>query len=267
MTRLDLLPKNATGLERTLSQSIDRMEDLQPGVAALRGFKHTPPPALLPFLIWEYGLQDVALYVPDFAEVIVEGIAFQRLRGTLASIHRALNWIGRDGTVEEVSPHLVKWWWFQLHLPGQERNTSFVTDIIGLVNSAKPVRSTLARITAGYDVRGFRLNASRLNGGGLLNSWSGVQRRDGEPVLSLLNRRSTGLVGGQLAEFGLADMRHVGRLLKTQALIAVEQKSGFGATPNSRASDYDDPDTVFFNNASFSDMPFGVPSVLVQTGS
>ena len=35
------------------------------------------------------------------------------------------------------------------------------------------MRSEFARVTAGFDVRGFRLDARRLNGGGMLNSGRG----------------------------------------------------------------------------------------------
>src|SRR3954471_6709477 len=102
MARLHLLPHNSTPLERALSESLDWLDELQPGVVELRGFKHSPQPNMLPFLIQEYGFQDVARYVPDFAQVIKEGLQFQRQRGTHAAVHRALKWIERDGTLEEM---------------------------------------------------------------------------------------------------------------------------------------------------------------------
>ena len=179
-------------------------------------------------------------------------------------MHRGLSWIDTDGTIEENPVDRFKRWWFQLHLPGEAANTTFVSPMIAITRASKPMRSEFARVTAGFDVRGFRLDARRLNGGGLLNSWSGVRRAEGEPLLSLRRRQPTQLVEGAMAELAMTERRHIGRLLKTPALIAVEQKSRFGATPNSRFADYYDPDTVPFNSAPFSDLPFSVPSIVAQ---
>ena len=91
-------------------------------------------------------------------------------------MHCGLSWIDADGTVEENPVDRFKRWWFQLHLPGEAANTNFVSPMIAIARASKPLRSEFARVTAGFDVRGFRLDARRLNGGGFLNSWSGVRR-------------------------------------------------------------------------------------------
>jgi hypothetical protein len=67
-----------------------------------------------------------------------------------------------------------------------------------------------------------------------------------------------------MAKLAMTEMRRIGRLLKTPALIAVEQKSGFGAAASGQLADYQDPASVPFSNAPFMDLPFGVPAIVVQ---
>jgi P2-related tail formation protein len=170
--RRDLLPRNATAAEKALSAALDRLPELSPGAQAIRGFKFNPVPAFVPFLIVEYGLGEIEdfFYAGDWRRILAEGIVWQRLRGTPAAMHRGLSWIGSDGRIEENPVDRFKWWWFQLHLPGEVSNANFVSPMIAIARASKPLRSEFARVTAGLDVRGFRLNASRLNGGGFLNS-------------------------------------------------------------------------------------------------
>lgn len=260
-----LLPPSSTPFEIALSEALDRLDAMQPGVAELRGFKHSPLPDMLPFLIREYGLEDVALYVDDLAEVIREGLAFQRTRGTNAAIHRALHWINRDGAIEENPPQRVKWWWFQLHLPGLVRSSDFVDDAIGVVTAAKPLRSEFARITAGYDIRGFMLNGSRLNGGGMLNSWSGVRRRPGEPVLSFRHTRSSVVEGGPIIDAHVIEAMRLSHNTRVNAAAPTEQRSGFPSLSGS-VIDMSAANSVPFDNAHFSATEiFGRPSPRIQS--
>jgi P2-related tail formation protein len=99
MTPDDLLPPNATPLERSLSVSTDLLTRLACDTEKLAGFKSDPADSLLPWLIWEYGLGELLPYLPEPRQAIAEGIRWQRLRGTPAALTTALSWIGATATV------------------------------------------------------------------------------------------------------------------------------------------------------------------------
>jgi P2-related tail formation protein len=266
MIRRHLQPNNSTAYERALSETMDRSPELSPAIAALRGFKFRPPDHIVPYLVVEYALTEIEDYLPDLRTVLAEGILWQRLRGTPAALHRALGWIGHDGTLEESPPTRVKWWWFQVHLPFEVRSSEFERPMTALVKASKPLRSEFARITAGYDVRGLRLNAGRLNSN-LLNSWSGVRRQAGEPVLSLrVNHRNE----VTYSDFGIGIIPGASTIHHVHVVDAAaptEQRSGFPSALATSIADASKPNSVPFNNSPFSsDDPFGVPAQIAQTG-
>ena len=135
MERQHLLGDDAapTPLERVLSESLDKLPILMPGVESLRGFKFNPPDPIIPYLIAEYGLNEIADYLPDLRAVLREGVAWQRLIGTPAAIHKALRWINHDGDIEEFPATARKWWWFQVHLPFEPTTTQFLLPTTRLV--------------------------------------------------------------------------------------------------------------------------------------
>jgi len=53
MERQHLLGDDAapTPLERVLSESLDKLPSLMPGVESLRGFKFNPPDQIVPYLV------------------------------------------------------------------------------------------------------------------------------------------------------------------------------------------------------------------------
>ena len=57
-----LLPPNASRLERAVSLTTDPLSHLGPASEALIDFKTHPADALLPWLIWEYGLGELLPY-------------------------------------------------------------------------------------------------------------------------------------------------------------------------------------------------------------
>src|SRR5690606_5417373 len=102
MSRHHLLPSRSTPLERALSQSIDVYARLDDGISSMRGIKlRNPPPSWLPFLVYEYGLGELTPYVPNLYDLIDEGIRWQRVRGTSASIFRGLAWLGYAAATDE----------------------------------------------------------------------------------------------------------------------------------------------------------------------
>lgn len=266
MTRRHLLPAPSTPLEKAISETLDRLPELGVGSDALHGFKFDPIAVVVPYLIAEYGLGEIDGFIDDPIRVLREGIAWQRLRGTPAALHMALDWIGADGVLEENPPQRFKWWWFQVHLPDERRSSAFVDPMIAVAKASKPLRSEFARVTAGYDVRGFRLNGSRLNAA-LLNSWSGVRRAPGEPVLSLRVHQNEIVEYGPTLGIVDGEWMFVGRWVKVDGAAATEQRSSMPSSLATSLADASDPAVVPFSNAPFSATEaFGSPSPTVQTG-
>lgn len=182
MTPDDLLPPNATALERALSVSTDLLTRLGGETEPLKGFKTDSSDSLLPWLIWEYGLGELLPYLPDPRRAIVEGIRWQRLRGTPAALTTALSWIGATATVEQETPgiHFAE---FQFD-PGQVLDDdALIANLIAIARLSAPARSRLSRIYHGWDLRSLVLDESRL-GEALLSDHSGVFWTDGQTKLS-----------------------------------------------------------------------------------
>lgn len=60
MTAIDLLPSNATRLERDLSRTVDVLPRLGPGAELVRtGKRANIPDDVVPWLIYEYGLGEI----------------------------------------------------------------------------------------------------------------------------------------------------------------------------------------------------------------
>ncbi|GAA5542422.1 phage tail protein [Brucella sp. NBRC 113783] len=256
-----------TPLERVLSESLDKLPDLIPGVESLRGFKFNPPDSIVPYLVAEYGLNEIAEYMPNLRDLIHEGIQWQRIIGTPAAIHKALQWINHDGDIEEFAAKATKWWWFQIHLPFEVRNTNFVRPLTHLVKASKPLRSEFARVTAGHDVRAFRFNKHRLNGTAGLNNWSGIKRTPDEPVLSLrVNIRRVVVIPTNGAVNVLETQNLHSHKPVSVAIPTSNPTFRLAAFPATR-TDYRNKSTVQFQNAPFVSQPFGAPVPRVQTGS
>ncbi|KAB2669035.1 phage tail protein [Brucella sp. JSBI001] len=264
--RIALLPSNATALEKAFSEALDRTPELSPGIVELRGFKFHPIDRVIPYLVAEYGLSEVAEFLPNLRDVIREGIQWQRIIGTPAAIHKSLRWINHDGDIEEFPATARKWWWFQIHLPFEPTNTQFLRPTTQLVQSSKPLRSEFARLTAGWDVRAFRLNEHRLNGGAGLNTWSGTRKEPGGPVVSIrVNHRKQVIVptGGRV---DVKDVQHIETVRTVQSIIPMSQHSTRFASLAAVRVDYRNRATVAFQNAPFVHQPFGAPVPRVQTG-
>ena len=182
MTHDHLLPANATPLEQALSRATDALARLALPADAIRQFKTDPAEALLPWLIWEYGLGELLPYLPEPRLAIAQGLLWQRLRGTPAALSTALSWIGMRATLEQEPPgvHFAS---FQLD-PGRVLDDdTAIANLIAIARLSAPARARLSRIYHGHDLRRVVLSQSRL-GQALLSDHSGVLWRDGQTKLS-----------------------------------------------------------------------------------
>lgn len=93
----DLLPPNATPLERNLATTGERLDDLPMPIRDLRNPQRCPA-ALLPYLAWELSVDE---WNPGWGEgtkrrVIAESVSVHRRKGTRGSVRRALEAILGD---------------------------------------------------------------------------------------------------------------------------------------------------------------------------
>ncbi|WP_174515820.1 phage tail protein [Wolbachia endosymbiont of Cardiocondyla obscurior] len=171
-----LLPPNATKQEKELVDAIDYKVDIQ------RGFKFNLKEETLPWIIEEYGLEEILRWVKDKRRAIVEGVKFQRLRGTSASLKIALKWANiEDITIIEEPPGKH---FFELQIGIRDvPNNFFVDAVVELAKLSLPARSRLMRIfNDHYNVDRFILDESLF--GSLLSDYSGIEVKKNGPVLS-----------------------------------------------------------------------------------
>jgi P2-related tail formation protein len=181
-----LLPYNSTKFERDVEQAI--AYDL--AVEVLHGFKFKTAYGAADSdsiigsrlsLAWEYSLAQVN--IDDFAERVLKGLEFHRLRGTPVSLRNALSWYGFDNIIiEEEIPgeHFAE---FQIGI--NEIPNGFVPDpVINVAAFAAPLRSRLSRMyNKLYDERRFVFDDSLLDEG-LLSDDSGTRLTEDGPKLS-----------------------------------------------------------------------------------
>lgn len=171
----DLLPPNATQLERDFSRSISSLARIATPVPIIRTAKRRNiPDSVVPWLIYEYGLGELTDFVPNLRQLLVEGVAWQRIRGTPGSILQGLTWLGLSGIVDECEGGTYRWSEFQIGLSAAISD-SLTRDVIYLTGLATPVRSRLNRVYARWDFRRFVLDDSILSGGGILSDHSGTR--------------------------------------------------------------------------------------------
>lgn len=178
-----LLPANATPIMVAAVQAADPTARMLPAIEFIRAWKHnSPPEALLPFLVDEYGLGPLSPYLPNLNDLISDGVQWQRIRGTPAAVAMGLGFIGHAGTIEE-NPTQRRWWnAFALALASIPPESD-LNRIEGIASLSVPLRSDFRRGYRGYDVRGFEAGRSRL-GQAILETDSGLQLRAGGPLWS-----------------------------------------------------------------------------------
>ncbi len=186
MSRFDLLPPNATTLERDFSRSTSSLQRAGGPVPIIRTAKRVNiPDSVVPWLIYEYGLGEILEYLGNNQRrALAEGVLWQRIRGTPESVRIALSWINVEGLIDESEGGSARWAEYQLGLSEATQGEQIISDIVGVCQISSPVRSRLQRIYAVYDFRRFVLDDSLLSDGGMLSDHSGVRPRPDWPQIS-----------------------------------------------------------------------------------
>ena len=173
-----LLPPSSSPQEQALVDAISFRVD--PG--KIRGFKFNPTDSVLSWLIHEYGLGEILAWVPDPRQAIQDGVRFQRIRGTPASLRMALKWMNIENIYIEEEPPGKHFAEFQVGIHDVP-NDFFVDNVVALARLSAPARSRLMRMyNDRYDIRRFMLDSSEF--GSLLSDYSGVKLSSDGPVLS-----------------------------------------------------------------------------------
>ncbi|KZX00416.1 hypothetical protein JL49_10980 [Pseudoalteromonas luteoviolacea] len=169
-----LLPINRTDLQAAVVKHGQLEAVLGEGVQLLRGFKSHPKQSLLPWLIWEYGLGALVPYLDDLDQVLQQGLAWQRIRGTQKSLEMAFDWLGFSLSDVEESKSYRHFYRYQCHL-NQMPDLNDVERMAQLAELSAPARSELVRVTYRLDLRELKLSASSF--GTLLSDHSGYRHR------------------------------------------------------------------------------------------
>lgn len=182
-----LLPAESTPYERAFEASLhERWEDFSNAAESIRGIKYSAdrPQSFAPYLVYEYGLEFLRPFVPDLNSLIVEGVAWERVRGTPLAVALALRWVGYAASI---IPHKVTrsyWNSFQLYFSSMPRyDAPDLAQIEGIVGLSVPVRSQFRRGVFGYDATALVLDGNRLDDA-LLDFESGTTYANGKTLWS-----------------------------------------------------------------------------------
>lgn len=177
MSRYDLLPPNATQLERDFSRATSSLVRAGRPVPTIRTAKRVNiPDSVVPWLIYEYGLGELLPFLEDERRALAEGILWQRIRGTPQALTIGLSWLNLDGWVEEPEAGTFRWSEFMVGLAQPSQGFDSLRRLVGLSRISAPVRSKLQRVySVQYDLRRFVLDDTLLSDGGMLSDHSGVR--------------------------------------------------------------------------------------------
>ncbi|WP_317992671.1 phage tail protein [Bartonella gliris] len=197
-----LLPTHATEFEKRLADACDFHQDIDGSVLGISRAKLiTRPPRFLPWLIEEYGLAELTPYVPNPYDLIDQGLAWQRIRGSLAAIEMGLAWLGISARFQPAWTGRAWWNAFQLDFD-QLPERGDLEAIEAITDLSKSLRSDFRRGTYGYDVQALEGNMSRLDDS-MLEYESGVRLTAGNTLFSF----------GRTTEIECVLTREEGRLI------------------------------------------------------
>lgn len=209
-SRYDLLPSNATTLERNLSRVTSSLVRAGAPVPTIRTAKRTDiPDSVVPWLVFEYGLAEILPYLSNQREAIEGGVQWQRIRGTPAAILQGLGWLNLNGEIDESEGGSYRWAEFQIGIDAPTSGEAIISQITAVARLSAPVRSRLQRIYSVYDFRRFLLDDSLLSDGAILSDHSGVRPRPDWPQISFGDYRSSSVsadftvISGDLSVIGI----------------------------------------------------------------
>jgi P2-related tail formation protein len=188
MSSADILPPNATPLMRALAEVSDPLSRLGVAYQGIEPANANPLPQFLPFLVWQYGLAELSLFLPNLYDLIQSGVRWQRERGTPAAIARGMGWLGYAGSLNEAPASRRRWNKFQIELDRvRDADMPDLARLEGIIQLSPPKRSLFTRGYRGYDIRAGELSRRRLSAS-LYSTDSGVRVGSGKAKWSFGRR-------------------------------------------------------------------------------
>lgn len=183
--RRDILPSNATALERGVDKSLPQWEALADAVEPASMARQ---PEWIAHTAAEWQLVQFAPYFDNVADLLAAGRTWRMRRGSPASVRQALGWLGYDAITMEQDG-------FLLHIdPGRLVSNEDLLHLARVVRASLPLHERLYRLYHGEDRRALRYDgATRLDDALWDNDSGGWIDLDGEdPVkLAQFQRRTT----------------------------------------------------------------------------
>lgn len=188
MEHVRLLPGAPSLREAVVAEVADPFARLAAVFALIREADRNPPPSFMPWLVAEYGLGELSHWVPNLYDLVAEGIAWQRIRGTPAAVDMGLSWLGYAAEYELPPAHRRRWHLWQAHLDRvRDAETPDLDRIDGIASLSDDAIGRFWRGFSGYDVRAFEAGGSRWSGA-IWSDHSGRRLRDGAAVWSFGRR-------------------------------------------------------------------------------
>lgn len=144
----------------------------------------------VPWLIWDYGLEEVVPYVRDMQRVLSEGPEWQRARGTDRAFEIAFTWLNSEGYIDQPDGR-HQWWEYQLGFTKAPDDLAQLKQLVGLSRLSQAAEGELFRIfSQDFDYRPVRMDEHRYDDG-LFDGYSGERLWEGSPLISVgVSRRA-----------------------------------------------------------------------------
>lgn len=162
MTFQSLLPANQTPFEVSLEEACDFTELVSDGITEIAGIKYDRPlnTTVAPWLVYEYGLGPISAFFDNPENLIDQGRAWQKKRGTPSAVKQALSWVGcdpNDIAIEDAVRGRRRWHLWQMNMGRVPDDTEIahLTAVEYLAGLSDPARAELFRAFYGYDIRGL----------------------------------------------------------------------------------------------------------------
>ncbi len=166
-----MLPANAGKVLKAIDQVSGPSADITQALTELPGFKYQSSDVMLPYLVWEYGLENLLPYLSDARLALQEGVRWQRIIGTPQAVNLAMGWLGYQHSQIESEVPGAHFFEYQIDL-GELLASSQLTSIQAVNQFSAPLRSRLSRLYHGFDVRRLVLDESDY--GAMLSDNSGI---------------------------------------------------------------------------------------------
>ena len=180
-----ILPPQSTELERAVDESMPSWGDM---ADAIEPAKVRADPQFQPWLAMQWQVAKFAPYFPSVDALLTAGLPWLLERGTAASVHRVLGWVGfPDARISEAGAFL--------HIDlGRPATAAEISRIAHVVRASVPAHVRFWRVYWAHDRRPLRLDGGQPLDKAQLDESSGVwiSVETGEPVKASFGIRHTG---------------------------------------------------------------------------